>query len=86
MAKERLCAHELTDEEVLKEFVRRFQCDGAVLLYKDSEVESGFGRWRTREGRRWVREIMRTVNPADYTAELIAKAKNGMTLPVTTKL
>jgi hypothetical protein len=82
MAKERLCVHDLTDEEVLKEFVSRFQCDGAVLLYLDSKVESGFGRWRTREGRRWVREIMRTVNPADHAAEMLAKAKQGMTLPV----
>ncbi|MFW2477397.1 MAG: hypothetical protein ACN4EP_10800 [Sediminibacterium sp.] len=83
MAKERLSAHQLTDEEVLKEFVSRFQCDGAVLLYLDNEVESGFGRWRTREGRQWVREIMRTVNPSDVANEMIAKARNGVTLPAT---
>ena len=44
MAKKRSSAKELTDEQVLEEFVRRFQCDGAVLIYLDSDIEFGFGR------------------------------------------
>jgi hypothetical protein len=60
MAKTRISAQNLTDEEVLKEFVRRFECDGAVLIYLDSATELGaaefgFGRWRNTKGKYWVR-------------------------------
>lgn len=54
MPKRLVSAHELTDEEVLKEFVRRFKCDGAVLVYFDEGTEQWFGRWRNTKGRRWV--------------------------------
>lgn len=48
----------LTDEEVLKEFVRRFQCDGAVLVYLDSDEEFGFGRWCNKKGKFWVKNLL----------------------------
>lgn len=49
---------ELTDEEVLKEFVRRFECDGAILVYLDSNEEFGFGRWCNKKGKYWVKNLM----------------------------
>jgi hypothetical protein len=66
MAKTRISAQNLTDEEVLKEFVRRFECDGAVLIYLDSATELGaaefgFGRWRNTKGKYWVRELFARV-------------------------
>ena len=54
MHRKRESAQELTDEQVLKEFVRRFQCDGAVLIYLDSSTEFGFGRWCNTKGQYWV--------------------------------
>ncbi|WP_426061266.1 hypothetical protein [Hymenobacter sp. B1770] len=75
MAKSRLSAQNLTDEEVLKEFVRRFECDGAVLIYLDSgaelgTAECGFGRWRNSKGKHWVDGLFKRVKqevvvPAD---------------------
>ena len=61
MAKTRLSAKELTDAEVLEEFVRRFQCDGAVLVYLDDSTEYGFGRWHNARGRNWVNNIFRRI-------------------------
>ncbi|PJJ59407.1 hypothetical protein [Hymenobacter chitinivorans] len=58
MAKQLLSARDLTDEEVLKEFVKRFQCDGAVLIYLDEGTESWFGRWRNTTGRHWVHDFL----------------------------
>lgn len=52
----------LTDEEVLREFVKRFQCDGAILVYHDSSTEYGFGRWRNAAGRKWVNKLFRVLN------------------------
>lgn len=54
---------ELTDEEVLNEFVKRFQCDGAILVYLDSTTECGFGQWRNSLGRKWVNNIFKILNP-----------------------
>jgi len=48
----------LTDEEILKEFVHRFQCDGAVLVYLDSDEEFGFGRWGNKKGKFWVKSLL----------------------------
>lgn len=48
---------ELTDEQILKEFVRRFECDGAVLVYLENRTEYGFGRWRNIIGRNWVHSM-----------------------------
>ncbi|HET6995861.1 MAG TPA: hypothetical protein VFI06_12805 [Chitinophagaceae bacterium] len=47
----------LTDEEILDEFVKRFQCDGAVLIYLDSRTEYGFARWSNSNGKKWVNEL-----------------------------
>lgn len=47
----------LTDEEILKEFVKRFECDGAVLLYFDEKQEYSFGRWRNGNGKKWTNHI-----------------------------
>lgn len=47
----------LTDEEVLKEFVKRFECDGAVLLYIDRDQECGFARWKNKAGRQWTKSL-----------------------------
>lgn len=61
MAKTRQSPENLTDEEVLKEFVRRFECDGAVLIYLDSATEFGFGRWRNNQGKGWVDNLFQRV-------------------------
>lgn len=51
----------LTDEEVLKEFIKRFECDGAVLIYMESNSEYGFGRWRNRKGKDWVKNLIKHI-------------------------
>lgn len=61
MPKSRASARELTDEEVLQEFVRRFECDGAVLVYFDSSTEFGFGRWCNTKGKHWVEDVFKRV-------------------------
>ncbi|MFC5413186.1 hypothetical protein ACFPMF_27970 [Larkinella bovis] len=61
MTKQRTSAQNLTDEEVLKEFVKRFQCDGAVLMYLDSDIELGFGRWCNTKGQNWVDNLFKRV-------------------------
>ena len=48
----------LTDEEVLKEFVNRFKCDGAVLIYYDEEGGHGFTRWINKKGKQDCKKIM----------------------------
>lgn len=49
----------LTDEQILQEFVKRFKCDGAILVYLDSDSEYGFGRWSNSIGRKWVNQIFK---------------------------
>jgi hypothetical protein len=51
----------LTDEDILKEFVKRFECDGAVLIYMESNSEYGFGRWRNRKGKDWVKNLIKHI-------------------------
>ncbi|MDD4720980.1 MAG: hypothetical protein PHQ88_09045 [Bacteroides sp.] len=51
----------LTDEQILKEFVNRFECDGAVLIYLDSNSEYGFGRWKNKEGKNWVKSLIKHI-------------------------
>lgn len=51
----------LTDEQILKEFVKRFGCDGAVLIYMESDTEYGFGRWKNSNGRQWVNQIFKNI-------------------------
>lgn len=49
---------QLTDEEVLSEFVKRFQCDAAILIYKDGDMEHGFMRWVNKAGKEWQDEVI----------------------------
>ena len=55
----------LTDEEVLKEFIKRFECDGAVLIYMESNTEYGFGRWKNHQGKNWVQTLFRHIKKID---------------------
>jgi hypothetical protein len=61
MERLKLSLDELTDEEILKEFVKRFQCDGAVLIYLDSNTEYGFARWRNSLGRKWANKLLKAL-------------------------
>lgn len=45
-----------SDEQILKEFVKRFECDGAILVYVEGKTESGLGRWNNSLGRKWVKD------------------------------
>lgn len=74
MKRPRFSTENLTDEEVLNEFVKRFQCDGAVLIYIDSATEFGFGRWRNTLGRKWVNNLFKSVKE---TTNLNRRAING---------
>lgn len=56
-----LLVENLTDEQVLREFVKRFDCDGAILIYKDDDMEFGFGRWSNNAGRKWVNGLLKTI-------------------------
>ena len=56
-----LVIENLTDEEILKEFTKRFECDGAVLLYMENKTEFGFGRWSNKNGKVWVKELFKTI-------------------------
>ena len=59
----------LTDEEVLKEFVKRFECDGAILIYLDSNGEFGFGEWRNALGKKWVKNVINVVKKDPLTVK-----------------
>jgi hypothetical protein len=48
----------LNDQEILDEFVKRFECDGAILIYLDGNTEHGFSKSLTKQGRRWADELM----------------------------
>tara|TARA_R110000850_G_scaffold254614_1_gene380268 strand:+ start:156232 stop:156492 length:261 start_codon:yes stop_codon:yes gene_type:complete len=56
-----LTIENLTDEEILKEFTKRFECDGAVLLYMENNVEYGFGRWQSKSGQIWVKQLFKAI-------------------------
>jgi len=47
----------LTDEEILDEFVKRFDCDAAILIYLESNTEYGFTRWANSNGRQWAKRV-----------------------------
>ncbi|MEF9477155.1 hypothetical protein [Chryseobacterium sp. 1B4] len=49
---------QLSDEQVLKEFVKRFKCDGAILIYLENNCESGLARWTNKNGKNWVNNLM----------------------------
>jgi hypothetical protein len=52
---------ELTDEQILQEFIKRFDCEGAVLIYFQEEAEYGFGGWKNAIGRTWVNNVFKRV-------------------------
>lgn len=60
----KLNVENLTDEQVLREFVKRFECDGAVLIYMDRDAECGFGRWSNPKGKKWVDHLFKTIKSA----------------------
>lgn len=51
----------LTDEQVLAEFVKRFQCDAAILIYKDGDHEHGFTRWVNKQGKLWIEDVQSSI-------------------------
>lgn len=57
----KLTIENLTDEEILKEFVKRFECDGAALLYVENGEEFGFGRWTNSNGKKWINGLFKTI-------------------------
>ncbi|HAF32592.1 MULTISPECIES: hypothetical protein [Sphingobacterium] len=81
--KTRTSASHLTDEEVLKEFVKRFECDAAILIYRDSEIENGFGRWRNSEGRKWVNSVFKTLKQSQINENEFFEQKEGCTIQLT---
>lgn len=56
-----LSVETLTDEQILTEFVKRFKCDGAVLIYLDEKSEFGFGAWNNSIGKTWVNYLFKLV-------------------------
>jgi hypothetical protein len=52
---------ELTDEQILREFIKRFDCEGAVLIYMQDETEFGFGGWKDSLGRAWVNNLFKRI-------------------------
>ncbi|HEX8349122.1 MAG TPA: hypothetical protein VF598_04105 [Hymenobacter sp.] len=79
MAKQLASASELTDEQVLKEFVRRFQCEGAILIYLDGDTENWFCRWRNSTGRGWVKDFIAHMQRNLKAATSTIKNKEGLT-------
>lgn len=79
MPKKLASARELTDEQVLQEFVRRFQCDGAMLIYLDDDVENWFGRWRNSNGRVWVKDFIAHMQRNLKEAASAIKNEKGLT-------
>lgn len=77
MRKTKASAQTLTDEEVLKEFVRRFECDGAVLIYLESATEFGFGRWRNNQGKGWVNSLFQRVKQGAFMQPAFGGVEGG---------
>lgn len=57
---------DVTDEQFLKEFMKRFQCDGAVFIYLDSGDEFAFGKWSNGTGKNWVNSVFTAVKEKVY--------------------
>lgn len=68
----------LTDEEILKEFVKRFECDGAVLVYFEEELEVGFGAWNNSLGRTWVNQFFKRVKQEICLRPSLKNTQNGI--------
>jgi hypothetical protein len=52
----------LTDEEILKEFFKRFECEGAILIYltkNKNEIltENFLSEWESKIGKDWAKRI-----------------------------
>jgi hypothetical protein len=72
---------ELSDEKILDEFVRRFKCDGAILIYHEASREFGFARWRNKTGQTWVKGIFNVlVNERPIMTDQIDMAGASPTL------
>lgn len=82
MAKQLLSSKDLSDEDILKEFVKRFSCDGAVLMYLDSKSEFGFGRWRTGTGKAWVKDVLKAVKMNVYLNPDDSKTEDKIAMPL----
>lgn len=76
----RISAKNLTDEEVLLEFVKRFECDAAVLVYLDSENEYGFARWTTSTGKNWTKDVFNAIKKHVYLAPDNTLSEGGITI------
>lgn len=70
----------LTDEEVLKEFVKRFECDGAILIYMESNTEFGFGRWRNTAGKEWVKYLLKKIKDDSQHKLDLSQKQSGIAL------
>lgn len=82
MEKIKISVSDLTDEEVLKEFVNRFECDGAVLIYLDSKTEFGFGRWQNPTGRKWVNNLFKTIKKDTHVHINSNEYESGTVVPL----
>ncbi|GEM_PF-1932610 len=63
---------ELSDEQILQEFVKRFNCNGAILIYHENEMEYGLGRWTNSIGKKWVKTIFNTIDRKSEASSLTA--------------
>jgi hypothetical protein len=83
MNKSKESIQNLTDEEVLHEFVKRFQCDGAILVYHDSSTEYGFGQWRNAAGRKWVNKLFKVLSQDALPNDISTSKGRRKALPLT---
>ncbi len=72
----------LTDEDVLKEFVKRFKCDGAILIYSDSGTEVGFARWRNSGGRKWVNRVFKNIKEDAFFEACLNERQTGVNVSI----
>lgn len=56
----KLPAGELTDDELLRVFMRRFEAQGVALFYVDAEGCHGMSRSKTATGRRFIKDLGRS--------------------------
>ncbi len=75
MGKQNKAISTLTDEQFLKEFMRRFNCDGAAFIYLDSGSEFAFGKWNNGTGRNWVKNVFNAVRRDVYLEQDNSRTK-----------
>lgn len=61
----------LTDEQVLAEFVKRFQCDAAILIYRDGDYHHAFWKWVNKDGKQWADHVMNLIKQRDEERGMI---------------